>query len=165
MPKRASQIVARGVIVMGSRVFRGLVFVGLLIGVCWGSWAAPIYTFTTFAVPGAFDTVAFGINDAGQIVGYFSTTGRHGFLKDGATFTTIDVPAGANFTELHGINDAGQIVGVFRDATGQHGFLKDGATFTTIDDPAATGSTTPTGINDAGQIVGFFNSAAGGFAP
>ena len=34
----------------------------------------------------------------------------HGFLKDGATFTTINVP-GATDTIAFGINDAGQIVG------------------------------------------------------
>jgi uncharacterized membrane protein len=87
-----------------------------------------------------------GINDAGQIVGLFDATGRHGFLKEGATFTTIDVP-GAIATDAQGINDAGQIVGGFGNVTG-HGFLKEGATFITIDVPGArllpmpTGSTT-----------------------
>src|SRR5262249_22268165 len=77
--------------------------------------------------------------------------------KDGATFTTIDVP-GASFTEAHGINDAGQIVGSFTD--GDHGFLKDAATFTTIDAPGAI-LTGALGINDAGQIVGLFDDATG----
>src|SRR4051812_1310373 len=99
---------------MRSQVFRCLCFVGLLIGVSAGSSAATIYTFTTFDVPGATVTQAFGINDAGQIVGIFrgATGSTHGYLKDGATFTTIDVP-GAITTEAHGINDAGQIVGWF----------------------------------------------------
>src|SRR5262249_7724972 len=78
----------------------------------------------------------YGINNAGQIVGVFADgTGVHSFLKDGATFTTIDVP-GAVFTGANGINDAGQIVGGFNDVGEEdHGFLKDGATFTTIDVP------------------------------
>src|SRR5215831_14249160 len=144
---------------MCSQVGRCLCFVSLLLGVSSGNWAASIYTFTTIDYPDAtsHSTVANGINDAGQIVGYFNdSTGKfHGFLKDGATFTTIDVP-GANATVALGINDAGQIVGLFENATGTHGFLKDGATFTTIDVPDATFNTFATGINNAGEIVGYF---------
>jgi probable HAF family extracellular repeat protein len=105
--------------VTGSQVVRCLCFVSLLIGVSPGSSAATIYTFTTIDVPGS----ASGINDAGQIVGYFGNPTGHGFVMDGATFTTIDVP-GAGATQAWGINDAGQIVGVFNDATGNpHGFV------------------------------------------
>ena len=65
--------------------------------------------------------------------------GDHGFLTDGTTFTTIDVP-GATRTDALGINAAGQIVGLFfGDATGVHGFLtSDGVTFTILDVPGAT---------------------------
>jgi probable HAF family extracellular repeat protein len=49
-------------------------------------------------------------------------TRAHGFLKDGATYTTLEVP-GATDTVASGINDFGQIVGYFYDATGGHGFL------------------------------------------
>jgi probable HAF family extracellular repeat protein len=82
------------------------------------------YTFTTFDVPGATNTEAFGINAAGQIVGVFgdATGSVHGFLTDGATFTPLDVP-GATGTNAFGINDRGQIVGLFGDATGLHGFV------------------------------------------
>jgi uncharacterized membrane protein len=49
-------------------------------------------------VPGTTRTGASGINDAGQIVGKLLrfATGNRGFLKDGATFTTIDVPGSTN---------------------------------------------------------------------
>ena len=83
---------------------------------------------TTFDDPDhAQQTFANGINDAGQIVGYFldpSFGEFHGFLKESAIFTTIDVP-GTPFgrTFAYGINDAGQIVGKFGDTTGTHGFL------------------------------------------
>ena len=74
-------------------------------------------------VPGATRTVACGINDKGQIVGWFiDATGTHGFLKDSSTFTPIDVP-GATATGGFGINNSGQIVGYFTDASGDHGFL------------------------------------------
>ena len=40
-------------------------------------------TFTTIDVPGASFTIAFGINDRGQIVGiYGGAAGIHGFLLD-----------------------------------------------------------------------------------
>ena len=137
----------------GSQVVRYLCFVSLLISVSSGSWAATIYTFTTIDVPAATFTRAFGINDGGQIVGDFlDARGEHGFLKDGATFTTIDGAFGS--TLALGINDVGQIVG----STGSVGFLKDDASFTTINVPGAL-FTQPSGINDAGQIVGLFGDA------
>ena len=41
------------------------------------------FSFTQIDVPGAIFTEAFGINDAGQIVGGFNdSTGSHGFLLD-----------------------------------------------------------------------------------
>ena len=94
-------------------------------------------TFTTIEVPGADgDTLAYGINNTGHIVGY---AGGHGFLYSGGTFTTIDVP-GASSTLAHDINDAGHIVGAFYEVRqGYHGFLYSGGTFTTIDAPGALG--------------------------
>jgi hypothetical protein len=54
---------------------------------------ADSYTFTQIDVPGA-STDAFGINDAGQIVGLFSnSTGTHGFLA-----TPIPVPEPGTLT-------------------------------------------------------------------
>src|SRR5690349_14154975 len=111
---------------MGFHISRCLAFVCLIVGVSAWSRAAS-FTFTIIDVPGASLTEAFGINDAGQIVG--PSGNGHGFLKDGATFTTIDVPD-ANSTTVFGINGAGQIVGSFDDANGaRHGFLKEGANF------------------------------------
>jgi probable HAF family extracellular repeat protein len=118
---------SKGGIVMRFQVFRCLGFVGLLVGVSAGTWAAPMYNFTTIDVPGSTFTQALGINNAGQIVGDFmDATGRfHGFLKDGATITIIDVPgAFPGSTRAFGINDAGQIVGTFGDATGAIAFSK-----------------------------------------
>jgi hypothetical protein len=93
---------------------------------------------------------------------WFSTAksrSSHGFLKEGSTYITFDVP-GATYTAASGINDTGQIVGTYLNASGNHGFLKEGSTYTTIDVPGAT-DTGASGINDTGQIVG--GSNAGGF--
>ena len=67
-------------------------------------------------MPGATGTAAWGINDAGQLVGNYQALGPHGFLYSGGSVTTIDVP-GATYTELAGINDAGKIVGRYEDTT------------------------------------------------
>jgi probable HAF family extracellular repeat protein len=121
---------------------------------------AVTFSFTQIDVPGAFFTEAFGINDAGQIVGDFGIIagGTHGFLDTGGSFTQIDVP-GAGVTEAHGINDAGQIVGRF-SGPGEQGFLTNnaGGSFTQIDVPGAF-FTVAYGINDAGQIVGTFEDS------
>jgi uncharacterized membrane protein len=96
------------------------------------------------------DLGADDINNAGQIVGCYATCSR-GFLLEGSTFTSIDVP-GATVTQVSGVNDVGQIVGVYYDGS-LHGFLYDGTSFETIDVPGAF-LTAVTGINNAGQIVG-----------
>jgi probable HAF family extracellular repeat protein len=84
-------------------------------------------TYTTIDDPlGANGTFAYGISDAGQIVGTYvdSSNKTHGFLYSGGTYTTIDDPLGANGTTAFGINDAGQIVGQYIDGGGfEHGFL------------------------------------------
>jgi probable HAF family extracellular repeat protein len=120
-------------------------------------------SFSAIEAPGATETSADGINDAGLIVGAYTTGGgfttggvQHGFLDAGGIFTTIVVP-GASATQAFGINSAGEIVGWFDDATGRHGFLDVGGVFTTIDAPAAGGITEAYGINDGGQVSGRFN--------
>lgn len=131
-----------------------------------GSAAGP---FTTIDPSNSIFTQAFGINDAGQIVGMYEDSGFkiHAFVRDPSTksFTTIDDPSGVN-TVAFGINGPGQIVGYFQDNNGNHGFVRDPATgnFTTLDDPNGVGKTRAFGINDAGQIVGaFFTPAGHGF--
>jgi probable HAF family extracellular repeat protein len=119
-------------------------------------------TLTTMAPPGASSSAASGIDDAGQIVGWFSNAaGTHGFLLSGSKFTTIDVPGAALGTQALGISATGQIVGVFTDVESiSHGFLLSGGTFATVDVPVAMGRNTAAhGVNVTGQIVGTFVDA------
>jgi N-acetylmuramoyl-L-alanine amidase len=117
-------------------------------------------------------TQALGINDAGQIVGYFDLTFRHGFLRSATgTFTTIDYPLALN-TEAWGINGSGQVVGNFCETTYNcyggpyHGFLTTdaGRTFTTIDYPGGS-DTHAYGVNGSGQVVGNYFATIGGLPP
>jgi hypothetical protein len=109
--------------------------------------------FTAFSYPGAITTSAQGINNSGDIAGYyFDGTASHGFIMSGGTFTSFDLPGFYNVT---GINDADRVVGNSYDGSNYHGFVKDGGTITSIDFPGAI-STTVTGINHSGLIVGSY---------
>lgn len=97
-------------------------------------------TFTTLNDPisGSFTyTVATGINNVGQIVGYAfngsspSNNTDDSFIYDGLTYTTLHDPDARSSTEASGINDKGEVVGTYSDNSGFHGFV------------AETGSPTP----------------------
>src|SRR4051812_6855666 len=89
------------------------------------------YSLVTLDEPKASNgTFAQGINDAGQVVGYYDDIqGSHGFLLNGSystfTCTTQTQQSGSNqFSEtqsvstLEGINNSGQVVGSgFWDST------------------------------------------------
>jgi len=128
---------------------------------------------TTFDAPGAVvdddsdGTVALGVNELGQVVGYFeSDIGLHGFLNDGGSFTTLDVPD-SQVTMAADINDWGHIVGNYIDANGNdQGFIRDtDGTYYTIKAPGAVfgqqGSINVTGVNNLGQVVGFYSTFDG----
>src|SRR5262249_60184692 len=89
---------------------------------------AAALSFTTIDVPfsGVSETQAIGINNRGQIVGFYNdSTGTHGFVDDNGRFDTINVPIpGAIGTALNGVNDRGQIVGNYDTSGGlENGFL------------------------------------------
>ena len=124
-----------------------------------------VYTYTTIDDPSATNgTYAFGINDLGQIVGYYTDLSNyvHSFLYSGGIYTTIDDPSATNGTYADSINASGQITGGYRDDSGGHGFLYSGGIYTTIDDPSAINGTYADGINASGQITGFYYDGSWG---
>ena len=101
-----------------------------------GSYLYSGGSYTRISVPGRLTiTDAQGINNAGQIVGYYGDdSGLHGFLLSGGSYTRIDVP-GSFRTFAYGINNAGQIVGTYQvggDTGPELGFLLSGGAFSTI---------------------------------
>ena len=123
--------------------------------------------FTHISPPGARAAVAWGINAAGQSVGYYMDqqvpSRGHGWRRDAdGSYTVFDYP-GASFTNARAINASGTIVGVYRDATPStrsHGFILEEGTFTGFDYPGAI-FTRLSGINARGDIVGDYQDAAG----
>jgi hypothetical protein len=117
------------------------------------------YDFTTLDVPGSGSTIAYGVNNAGQVVGEYND-GRHGFLLSGGGYSTLDVP-GSNFTIARGLNASGQIVGSFENSQmSVHGFLLSGGSYTTLNVPGSQ-RTDAYGINDAGEVVGIYTDNSG----
>ena len=131
-----------------------------------GPASAVSYTFSTFDVPGSNlgTTYAGGINNAGQVTGYYRDGAvTRSFVDTGGVFTTFGVPnplppigSTGTFLAAYGINDAGQTVGIeYNGSASAAGFLDTGGTLSGVNVPGAL-QTTPQGINNAGQIVGSY---------
>jgi probable HAF family extracellular repeat protein len=87
---------------------------------------------------------AFGINDFGQVVGYYTDASgsTHAYQYAADSFISIDHPSSGGYTIAYGINNLGAIVGIYGSGT-QHGFLLSGSTFTPLDVPGAVSIQTP----------------------
>jgi probable HAF family extracellular repeat protein len=118
-------------------------------------------SYTTLNVPGSIQTIASGINNAGQVVGLYadSSNRNHGYLYSGGAYTTLNVP-GSIDTEARGINNSGQIVGYYEDAVHRlHGFLYANGHYNTLDAPGGN-RTFGLGLNDDDDVVGYFTNAS-----
>jgi probable HAF family extracellular repeat protein len=106
---------------------------------------------------------AYGINDAGQVVGYSQQT------AGGATHAFITGPNGMGMRDLGtkaatGVNDAGQVVGYYTKEGDESAFITDpnGMGMRDLGNLSEEGLrhfTQASGVNDAGQVVGYSESA------
>lgn len=130
--------------------------------------------FRPVMVPGAASVTAAGINNRGDVAGFFASAAgaTDGFLRTaGGHVTTLAFP-GASMTQATGVNDLDEVVGNYQVGSGgsavTHGFTwspRHG--FKTVDDPLGSGGTVINGVNNAGDLVGFYTDSAGntdGFA-
>lgn len=71
-------------------------------------------TITTIDPFGSTFTQALGVNDQGEIVGFYvdSNGVQHGYIDNGGVFTSFDPPGSAS-TTINGLNDKGDIVGFY----------------------------------------------------
>jgi len=117
------------------------------------------FQYTTLQVPGATYTVAYGVNNNGDIVGSFVLNGvQSGFLYSGGAFQTIACP-GVGYTIAQGINDNGVIVGwcgPFGAHRKAYGFICQDGNYSYVTYPNAL-ITALLGINNQGEIVGTHN--------
>jgi len=131
------------------------------------SQSGGVFTDLNHLLPANFDSQAVGLNNAGNIVGFYQPTAitSIGFEDVAGHISTID-PFGSTFTQALGINNDGEIVGFYTDSFGvTHGYTDIGGLFESFD-PTGSQGTTINGVNDLGQIVGFYtdiNDAVDGF--
>lgn len=127
------------------------------------------FSYAPVNVPGAVGTEARGINNNGEIVGFYLTTScvdsyaaptcpTKGFKYVNGSYVKLMVP-GAVSTAIMGVNDYGDLVGFYKASNGStHGFIwYHQNVVKTIDypNPPQSGLTTiPFGINKSGTVVG-----------
>jgi probable HAF family extracellular repeat protein len=100
-------------------------------------------------------SVAYGMNDAGMIVGTarFTDTQLRAFVFEGSTMTDLSGAAGG---AAYAVNEDGLIVGTM----GGEAFMSDGTTSTSLGSLGDPASGTAWGVNDIGIIVGESNERA-----
>ncbi len=126
------------------------------------TFSSPSFTDINALLPVNFNSQATGVNNSGEVVGFYQSdmTGHFSAFTDIGGAITPFLAFGSQFTQALGVNNLGQIVGDYVDAGGvTHGFLDSGGVFTTLD-PAGSLNTVINGINDQGQVVGFYVNAA-----
>lgn len=81
--------------------------------------APPINSYSAVQIGGE-DVAAYGLNDAGQVVGQ---SGSHAYVWQNGVMTDLGTPGGA-WSTASGINNSGQVVGTANTAAGAvHAFL------------------------------------------
>ncbi|HZZ43732.1 MAG TPA: hypothetical protein VFE58_12405 [Tepidisphaeraceae bacterium] len=113
---------------------------------------------TSLSTFGESASLAYGINDSGEVTGYSSvaSTGvpQHAFLYSNGAM--IDLGSLGNESFGQAINNNGQIAGYYTiaDGTNYHAFLYSNGTMTDIGVLPGTADTQAAGVNDSGEVVG-----------
>jgi len=133
--------------------------------------AAPVYSITDLGTLGNQLGYAYGINDAGHVVGR-SWTGAgfpHAFLHDGTTIRDLNTLPGGTFPggtawNAVDINNAGHVVGQAGLSGGggiTRPFLYDGTTMHDLGTLPGGTAASATAINNAGLVAGWSSSHSG----
>ncbi len=117
---------------------------------------------TVFDPPGAASSSAVDINNAGQIVGYYTDASgqSHAFLDENGTFTSF-APPDAVWSRATHINASGVIIGEYavngQSPPGQeYAFIDNNGTITELE-AAGTSLSVAAAINAAGEVVGYYD--------
>ena len=146
---RVGLIYALGTVVMGA----ALILVGFGTSLV---HAEPMYTFTDLGtLEGGPHSGAFGINNAGQVVGYSHTDSGESYATkwiDG-TVTILGTLGGNSLA--YGINNAGQVVGFSTMVSSNRAFLWTNGTMENLGSLGGTFATEAFSINASAQVVGY----------
>ena len=127
--------------------------------------------FSTYDVPDSLSIGFYGLNNAGQTVGFYQDMNQvsHGVVVQNGELTQFDFP-GAVETEIFGVSAAGQLIGdVFDDAGAIHGFVGDeqfdvpGAMITYADDMNVAGTLVGSYVDADGVYHGYMRTADGSY--
>ena len=110
---------------------------------------------------GTFESFAFDVNDAGQVIGTFNVAGDGfsvlAYVSQDKVLTVIPPPAGT-FSRAFTISNSGQVVGATADNTSFHkGFLWEEGQMTLIL-PTFGSRSLADDINEIGQVVGWMGT-------
>jgi probable HAF family extracellular repeat protein len=118
-------------------------------------------TVTDLGTLGGSVSAAFGVNDAGQVVGFASkAVGFHAFLWDSQNgMQDLGALRGGSASIAHGINGSGLVVGESFYFNEWHAFVWDSMNGMR-DIGGSSFRSNAVGVNDAGQVVGSMNNDA-----
>ena len=135
-----------------------VLFLVLTSNCCFGQ----TYQLTDLGAWVGTNSYAQGINNQGQVVGYWdATNGAHAFLYQ--TGTVIDLGLlGVNGTNVYAlsINNSGQVVGFSESTNGAQAFIYQHGNNASLGTLGSLGSYA-FGINNGGQIVGYLATSNG----
>src|SRR5271157_4265051 len=143
-----------------SRVFLMLKSLGLIFAICCATaaFAQNRYQITRISTPQGANSVALGINNRGEIVGYSFQAGDYqAFLYSSSDQSLTDVGSlGGKINAACGINDAGQVAGYSQDGNGNllafvFSRKQPIASLGTLDGASTSEAF---GINNSGAVVG-----------
>jgi probable HAF family extracellular repeat protein len=92
---------------------------------------ATSYTYTNIDVAGATETLAWDVNNHGQVAGQSIDADNisHGFVYSNGSYASIDGPSGSMGSAAFGVSDTGTVVGYYNDAAGSRGFIYEGGVY------------------------------------
>lgn len=123
-------------------------------------------------LPGGRRSVAYGINDRGQVVGFSDNAsgGERAFLWEGGHMRDLETLPGFRCSVATAINNRGQVVGrAYNPPSGDldvllwpsHAFLWESGKMRDLGVPPGYKSSRAYGINEQGQVVGWAGTADG----
>jgi hypothetical protein len=128
-------------------------------------WLDPSGRIITFDAPNSDSTFASGINDSGQVAGFYYyngfPAGPFGFIWTESGPTVTFAPANNLFLYSARINSYGEVAGFFENTLGKSRlYYRDANGNITTFSPSpgsVSGNIYVAAINDSGTIVGYFN--------